>query len=77
MNRMDCFSNESCDREWGVNCLFSYAGCSQFCILNTQHPTLKQSTILVLESLAELEEIELINSYECRIKGKALTTWKT
>lgn len=45
-----------------------------YAILHPQYPTLKQSTMLVLKSLAESEEIELINSYECRIKGKALTT---
>lgn len=45
-----------------------------YAILHPQYPTLKQATLLVMKSLAESEEIELVNQYECRIKGKALTT---
>lgn len=45
-----------------------------YAILHPQYPTLKQATLLVMKSLAESGEIELVNQYECRINGKALTT---
>ncbi|MCU8005504.1 hypothetical protein [Shewanella sp. SM96] len=45
-----------------------------YAILHPQYPTLKQATLLVMRSLAESGDIELVNQYECRIKGKTLTT---
>lgn len=45
-----------------------------YAILHPQYSTLKQATLLVMRSLAESGDIELVNQYECRIKGKALTT---
>ncbi|MCX2759119.1 hypothetical protein OQJ65_13625 [Vibrio sp. Sgm 22] len=45
-----------------------------YAISHPQYPTLKQATLLIMKSLAESKEIELVNQYECRIRGKALTT---
>lgn len=45
-----------------------------YAILHPQYPTLKQATLLVMRSLVESGDIEQVNQYECRIKGKALTT---
>lgn len=45
-----------------------------YAIMHPQYPSLKQATLLVMRSLAESGEVELVNQYTCRIKGKALTT---
>ncbi|MUL16280.1 hypothetical protein [Aliivibrio fischeri] len=45
-----------------------------YTIIHPHYPTLKQGTHLVLMSLAESGELEQINSFEFRIKGKSLSS---
>lgn len=45
-----------------------------YAMLHPQYPSLKQATLLVMKSLAESEDIEMVNQSECRIRGNALTT---
>lgn len=45
-----------------------------YAILHPQYPRIKQATILVMHSLDESEDIDLVSESECRIRGNALTT---
>nr|AKN40969.1 hypothetical protein [Enterovibrio norvegicus] len=47
-----------------------------YTILHPSFPTLKQGTHLVLKSLAESGELQEIDAYDFRIKGKALSTFE-